>query len=189
MTVSEVFEKIDAHMKEGMIFHDKMADYYDFLGLMGFKRLHEYRFFEESAAMRGVNRYYINHFNRLIEESKMEPKSVIPASWYGPERREVGTSAKRSAIRSGMEAWMAWEKETKVLYERCYCCLCKLEEIAAACKVKELISDVDMELKEACRLNLKLQSIDYDMPTILLMQDEMHEHYREKEKGIGVDIC
>ena len=46
-----------------------------------------------------------------------------------------------------------------------------------------------MELKDACRLYLKLQSIDYDMPTILLMQDEMHEYYREKEKGIGVDIC
>lgn len=23
----------------------------------------------------------------------------------------------------------------------------------------------------------------------LLMQDELHEHYREKEKSVGVDIC
>lgn len=189
MTVNEVFEKIDSHMKEGMIFHDKMADYYDFLGLMGFKRLHEYHFFCEAAEMRGINRYYINHYNRLIKETPMTPTSVIPISWYGPERREVGTSAKRSSIKSGMDAWAEWERATKTLYEECYCALCKEEEIAAACKIKELISGVDMELKEADRLCLKLQSIDYDMPTILLMQDEMHEHYREKEKGIGVDIC
>ena len=87
MTVSEVFGKIDAHMKEGMIFHDKMAEYYDFLGLMGFKRLHEYRFFSESAAMRGVNRYYINHFNRLVEESEMEPKNAIPGACDGATRK------------------------------------------------------------------------------------------------------
>ena len=176
-------------MKEGMIFHDKMADYYDFLCLAGFKRMHEYHFFCEAAEMRGINRYYINHYNRLIKETPMSPTSVIPISWYGPERREVGMSSKRSAVKSAMEAWAEWERKTKNLYEECYCYLCELEEIAAACKVKKLIADVDMELKEADRMNLKLQSMDYDMPTILLMQDEIHECYREKEKEIGVDIC
>ena len=46
-----------------------------------------------------------------------------------------------------------------------------------------------MELKEADRLALKMQAIDYDMPTMILMQDELHECYREKEKNIGVYIC
>ena len=46
-----------------------------------------------------------------------------------------------------------------------------------------------MELKEADRLALKMHAIDYDMPTMILMQDELHECYREKEKSVGVDIC
>lgn len=189
MTCAEVFSKIDTHMKSGMILHDQLANYYDFLGLMGFKRLHEYQFLSESACMRGLNRYYINHYNRLIDDGEMHPESVIPANWRGPERRDVGVSTRRAAVKTGMEMWSAWESETKKLYEECYCELCEHKQIAAACKVKALIADVDMECKEAERLLLKLQAIDYDMPTILLMQDELHECYREKEKSVGVDIC
>ena len=184
MTCAEVFSKMDAHMKTGMILHDQLANYYDFLGLNGFKRLHEYQFLSESACMRGLNRYYINHYNRLINDGEMNPASVFPANWRGPERRDVGVSTRRAAVKTGMETWAAWEAETKKLYEECYC-----EQIAAACKIKSLIAGVDMECKEAERLLLKLQAIDYDMPTILLMQDELHELYREKEKSVGVDIC
>lgn len=189
MTVSEVFERLDKRLKEGMVLHDKLADYYDFLGLMGFKRMHEYRFFAEAAQMRGVNRYYINHFGRLIRETGMDLANIIPVSWYGPERREVGTSSKRSAIKTGLETWVEWERATKKLYEECYSCLCKQDEIAAACKIKELVSGVDMELKCAERLYLRMQSIDYDMPTVILMQDDLHEHYRAKEREIGINIC
>ena len=67
--------------------------------------------------------------------------------------------------------------------------MCDAGEIASACMVRRLVSDVDMELKEADRLALKMQAIDYDMPTMILMQDELHECYREKEKSVGVDIC
>ena len=52
MNCAEVFSKIDAHMKTGMILHDQLANYYDFLGLMGFKRLHEYHFLREAVSMR-----------------------------------------------------------------------------------------------------------------------------------------
>lgn len=189
MTVNEVFEKLDAHMKEGIMFHDNMANYYDFLDMMGFKRMHEYHFFCEAAAMRGLNRYFINHFNALINSDVKARSDAIPSAWYTHIRRDIGTNTKRTAVKSAMEAWRSWEEDTKKLYESCYCDLCKLEEVAAACKVKELIEDVDMELKTADRLYIKLQSIDYDLPTIYLMQDEMHENYANKEKSIGVSIC
>ena len=189
MTCAEVFSKIDAHMKTGMILHDQLANYYDFLGLMGFKRLHEYHFLREAASMRGLNRYVINHHNMLIDVGEMHIESAIPQAWHKSTRRDVGISTKRSAVKSGMEMWAEWERKTKKLYEECYCALCDAGEIAAACKVRQLVADVDMELKEADRLALKMQAIDYDMPTMILMQDEMHECYREKEKSVGVDIC
>ena len=189
MTCAEVFSQIDAHMKTGMILHDQLANYYDFLGLMGFKRMHEYHFMREAASMRGLNRYYINHHNMLIDGGEMHIDSAIPQAWHKSTRRDVGISTKRSAVKSGMEMWAEWERKTKKLYEECYCALCDAGEIAAACKVRQLVSDVDMELKDADRLALKMQAIDYDMPTMILMQDELHECYREKEKSVGVDIC
>lgn len=39
------------------------------------------------------------------------------------------------------------------------------------------------------RLAQMEQAIDYDMPTMILMQDELHDCYREKEKSAGIDIC
>lgn len=189
VTCAEVFSKIDAHMKTGMILHDQLANYYDFLGLMGFKRLHEYHFLREAVSMRGLNRYFINHHNMLIDDGEMHIESAIPQAWHKTTRRDVGISTKRSAAKSGMDMWAEWERKTKKLYEECYCALCDSGEIAAACKVKQLVADVDMELKEADRLALKMQAIDYDMPTMILMQDELHECYREKEKSVGVDIC
>lgn len=189
MTVSEVFSKIAAHMVEGMMLHDQMADYYDFLGLMGFKRMHEYHFLREAADMRGISRYYLNHYNYLLPSVEVKDPAIVPSGWYKYHRKDIDASTKRQAIRTGMEKWCAWEEATKKLYQESYSTLCDMGEVAAACKVKELVSDVDMELKCADRLHIKLQSVDYDLCTIFLMQDEMHESYREKEKDIGVCIC
>jgi hypothetical protein len=189
MTTGDVFSKISARMIEGMMLHDKMANYYDFLGLMGFKRMHEYHFLCDAVEMRCVNRYYINHYNLLLSESTVSEPFSIPASWYGHVRRDVGPSNKRSSIKSAMETWCDWQKETKKLYETCYRDLCDMDEIAAACKVKELVTCADMTLKCVDRLTLKLHSMDYDLPTILLMQADIHSEYDEKEKEIGVSIC
>lgn len=189
MTVSDVFAKIVAHMVKGMMLHDQMADYYDFLGLMGFKRMHEYHFLHETVEMRGMSRYYINHYNKLVPSNSVEDPRALPMSWYNYERQDVDNKTKKNAVESGITTWCKWERDTKKMYQDCYCTLCDMGEVAAACKVKELIRDVDEELKCADRLHIKMQSTDYDLCTIYLMQDDMHEKYREKEKGMGVNIC
>lgn len=188
-TASEVFSKIVSHLIEGMMLHDRMADYYDFLGLMGFKRLHEYHYLCDAVELRGVHRYYINHFNMLIPEQNVVSPWSIPSSWFNYERQSVGAGTKKASVQSGVEAWAEWEHNTKKLYEQCYCDLCDIGEVAAACKVKELISDADMECKCADRLHIRLKGMEYDMPAIFMMQDEMHEEYDKKEKEVGVSIC
>ncbi|MGM9683224.1 MAG: hypothetical protein ACI3XQ_06475 [Eubacteriales bacterium] len=189
MTVDEIFQKLDAHIVKGIMYHAEMADYFDFLNLRGYKRLHEYQFLSEAAEMRGLHRYFINHFGRLIPESCIEDPAAIPKTWYAYNREAPNPSEKRTFICNAFDRWAAWEYETKKLYEQAYTDLCAIGEIAASCKIKEMISDVDEELKRACRMKIDLKAIDYDMPTIILRQDEIHEEYREMEKDIKVDIC
>lgn len=189
MTASNVFSKISAHLVEGMMIHDRMADYYDFVGMMGFKRIHEYRFLKDAVEMRGIHRYFINHFNMLLPESDVSVTWQIPPSWDGHTRDDVRAETKRNAVISGMDKWVEWEHETKKLYEQCYGELCDIGEVAAACKVKELVSDADMTAKCADRLYIKLKGMDYDMPTIYIIQDEIHSEYDEKTKCLGVKIC
>lgn len=187
MTVSEIFSKINNHMIEGMMLHEQMANYYDFLGLDGFKRMHEYHFLKEAAQMRGINRYYINHYNMLVHDASTKNPEAVPMAWHKYARQDVDASTKRNAVKTACEKWHAWEKETKKLYQESYMQLCDLGEIAAACKIKELVKAVDMELKGVERLHIKLKSIDYDLPTIILMQDDMHDKY--KSKKIKIDMC
>ena len=72
MTYEEIFSNISAHMIKGIMFHAQMADYFDFLGLKGYKRLHEYHYFDESIMFRKLSRYYINNCSRLIDEQAAE---------------------------------------------------------------------------------------------------------------------
>lgn len=189
MTVEEIFKNLNIHIIKGIMLHDQMADYFDFLNMHGYKRLHEYRYLEESAEMRGLHRYYINHYNKLLPEAAIENPKAIPSNWYAYERINVNSSEKRSFVMQAFEKWYNWERETKELYQKSYSHLCEIGEISAACKVKDMLMKVDKELKEACRMKLSLKMVDYDLPTIYLFQDELHEHYKNKEKEIGIDIC
>lgn len=189
MTANDIFSNISAKKIEGIMMHAQLADYFDFLGMMGFKRIHEYQFLEENAQLRGLHRYFINHFNMLLEESSVSSKSYIPSAWKGYYRKDVKQDAKKEAVKSCMETWVEWETQAKKELSTAYADLIDLREVAAAMKMKELLMDVDMELKRADRLLIRMASVDYDLPTICMMQDALHEEYREKEKGIGVNIC
>lgn len=148
----------------------------------GYKRMHEYHMYREMKSMRKLHRYFINHFNKLIEEEIIENPDVIPSSWYRYTRQEVDTNAKRNAVKSGIERWVAWETETKDLYEKMYNELVSIGEVAAAKKVTCLIYDVDCELKWAQRKHIDLLATDYSIPYIMGQQDRLHDWYLEKMK-------
>lgn len=189
MNVSEIYAKIAANMIKGMMLHEQLADYYDFLGLKGYKRCHEYHFMKEAAAYRGVCRYYLNHHNRLIPREEVSDPKAIPDSWYRYERSDVDINTKRNAVKNGLDTWVTWERDTKKLYEKMYQELMTLGEVASAFKIKELISDVDCELKYAERAQLDKKAIDYDLAAIMMEQEAKHEKYRKKTKKLGVTIC
>lgn len=180
MTVDEVFKELSSHMIKGIMIHEQMSDYYDFLNLHGYKRCHEYHGRCEMKNMRKLHRYFINHYNKLIEEENIDNPNLIPSSWYRYTRQEVDTNTKKSAVRTGIEKWVAWEKETKDLYERMYIELLDMGEAAAANKVACFVHDVDCELKWAQRKHIDLVTADYDIGYILGEQDYLHDWYKKR---------
>lgn len=182
MTVEEIFKSLSSHMIKGVMIHEQMADYYDFLNLHGYKRMHEYHMHCEMKSLRKLHRYFINHYNRLIEEGSFDNPDIIPSSWYRYTRQEVDTGTKRTAVKNGIEKWVSWEEETKDLYEKMYNELIALGEVAAAKKICCLIHDVDCELKWAQRKHIDLVASDYSISFILGCQDRLHDWYLEKMK-------
>lgn len=180
MTVDEIFSQLLTHMLTGMMVHEGFANYYSFLGLYGYERCHEYHHFEETCSYRKIYTYYIEHFNQLVALNRVENPEVIPSFWYGHTRQEVDQNTKKESIKSGANGWVNWEKDTKKLYEKLYSELININEIAAAEKVKELIIDVDYELKEADDFLLKLIAVNYDMSVIIPEQEKENKKYMRK---------
>ena len=189
MTVEEIYSELAAHMIKGMMFHEQLANYYDFLGLKGYKRCHEYHFMAETCGYRKLNRYFINHHNKLIPEKEVEDPEVIPDSWYKYDRQDVDASTKKNAVKNGLTRWVEWEKETKHLYEQSYRELMELNEVASACFIKCYIEDVDCELKRAERYQLNKMATGYDLIDIVMEQHEKHERYKDKVKHVGERLC
>lgn len=188
MTAIEIFNQINERQLKALMFHNQMADYFDFLGLNGFKRMHEYQYFAENVAMRGVHRYVLNHTNQLLTTSTIVPDRVIPASWLNYCRFDVDTSTRKSAVKESFQKYYDWEYATLHFYEQKFKELSELGCIAHTNKVMELIKDVDLELKHISRCIIKYKAVDWDMTLIETEQDCIHEYYREKTKELGVDI-
>lgn len=186
---TEIFQTVNARQISALMFHDQMADYFDFLGLMGFKRMHEYQYLCESAEHRTLKRYYINHHNKLLVGTEVSDPKAVPDDWCKYTRFDVTGQVRTQAVKAAFDSYRDWECETKDLYEECAKALFDMGNIADFNKLNTLVCDVDMELKTIDRLYIKLCSVGFNDMYIASIQDELHEHYREKTKEIGIDIC
>lgn len=173
MTIEEIFQKLSAHMKVGLILHDHIANAFSFLNLQGYSKDHEQHFFEESKNYRHLQNYYLGHYHKLIADNPIEKSQVIPISWYKYTRMDVDINTKRTAIKDLIKKWVDWEKETKDLLETSYKELYELGEIAAAIEIQTFICDVDDELRQAQELQINLESMNYDMPQIIAEQSNI----------------
>lgn len=184
MTVEEIFSQVSKHMIDGIMTHSQLADYYNFIGLKGYSKCHEYHFLIENNNFRKLCCYYIKHFNKLIPELPNDNPHIIPAAWYNHTRVDVDGNTRKTAIQSGIEKWVNWEYNTKVFYQNMYGKLIEIHEVAAAEELEKYISDVDNELAFAQQKHIENKAIDYDIFDIIAKQDELYEKYKKKIEKI-----
>lgn len=189
MTVDEIFSTLASHMIRGMMTHEQMANYYDFLGLSGYKECHEYHFMHETCTYRKLCKYFISHHNKLIPHATIEDPRVVSDNWYRYTRQDVDNNTKKTGVRNGLNLWIAWEQETKKLYEQMYKELMDINEIADTEMIRCLIEDVSCELKKAEKYQLNKKAIDYDLISIVGEQHELKCKYAEKIQEIGTYLC
>ena len=180
MTVEEIYKELAEHMIKGLMLHDQLADYYDFLGLKGYRKCHEYHYIDESCNYRKLCKYFTNHHNKLIQIGEVDDPEVIPKSWYNYSRQDVDSNTKKNAVKSGLVKWVEWERETKELYQSMYNELININEIASASKLLCFIKDVDCELEKAERYHLAKEAINYDLTCIISEQHDKYEKYKKK---------
>lgn len=183
-SVESIFSEINARMIAALMFHDQMSDYFDFLGMKGYKKLHEYQYFSESMERKKINQYYINHHNKLIPNTYSGQVAMIPENWQTANRISVGKSTKQKGIEDGFNQYHEWEAETKSLYEHYSSQLREMGAVADAIMVEKLVEDVDNELKKLEKIVVDLISSGYDMVYITESQQGIHDKYRAKMSEI-----
>lgn len=182
-SVDDVFAEINARQIAALMMHDQMADYFDFLGLSGYKRLHLYQYFAESKERRDVAHYYINHHGKLIPDRFEGNVQMIPESWRSANRMSVGKSTKQKAVEDGFSVYLGWEQATKDVYQKYATALREKGHVADAIFVDRLVEDVDNELERLERIITDLITSGYDPVYILESQKELHEEYKKKMRG------
>lgn len=179
MTVEEIFTTLAKHMVEGMMYHDTFTKGYDFLGLYGFAKCHEYHHLEETKNYLDLLHYYSTRYHKLLVIKDIPEPQIIPETWYKYTTMDVDPGTKRTSVKTMMTKWVEWERETKKLYQDMYQELCKNAEVAAANKVKCYICAVDEELKHAEKKLIKLETIEYNVGTIINWQQPMYKKYKK----------
>lgn len=182
---SEVYELVNSRQILALMFHDEMADLFNFLNLPGFKCMHEYQYMAESIEHRNLKRYYTNHHNKLLPIDELEPLEVIPDDWYQHQRGDVTPNIQKQYLQKAFEWYHTWEADTKTLYSRCAAYLLTWEYAADFKILTDLVTDVDDELDRVQKLHLCLKSVDYDPVFVAELQDSYRKRYKHKMKHIG----
>lgn len=183
--VREAFAGACSALKGCSHMHMQLADYFDFLGLMGFKRQQEYYHMMHTAEIRGLHRWYINRYNMLFPRGTDVQEDVIPTAWDRYSRMDVDAAARKSAVKSAMAMWVNKATLSKEKVEEAAKTLldegCVADYEYMACLVKSF----DKELKCATRQSIRLAGCDYDAREMFDMQRQLHEKYRKKTVKVG----
>ena len=179
MTVEEIFNKLGAHMVEGIMIHDQMCNAYNFLGLCGFSALHAHQHIEETKCYIELSHYYTTRFHKLINLGVIENPKIIPENWYKYTTMNVDAGTRKNAVKEMMTKWVKWEQDTKKLYSEMRQQLCIINEVGAALELGDYIRDVDRELMYAEKKLLKLESLNYETSAIISCSEKLEKKYKE----------
>lgn len=183
-TYKEIFCDLKADKIKGIMYHEQLRNAFNLLNLGGFKRWQEFRLGKETKELIDTNRFFVEEYGMLIDDSIIDDPKAIPKSWFNIERNSIDTSTIRRAVKDLFEVWCKWEENVRKNLYNYFIELTEIDEIEAANFVNKMICDNDEELKYIKRIKMKLQNVDYDIVYITLIQDKMHDCYKEKMKEI-----
>lgn len=183
--VRESFSNVCSALKGCSHMHMQLADYFDFLGLMGFKRQQEYYHMMHTAEIRGVHRWYINRYNMLFPRGTAVEEDVIPTAWDRYSRMDVDASARKTAVKNAMAMWVNKATQSKEKAEEAAKALLDEGCVADYDFMRGFVRCLDKELKCATRQSIRLAGCDYDAREMFDMQHDLHEKYRKKTAKVG----
>lgn len=185
MTIEEIGSLVSQRLLQGVMNHQQFSNYYNFLGLEGYKLCHKYHFLEQNYNYKEFIDYYMSQYNKLVPKFSLDTFNslfIIPQNWYEYSKEDMDTNTRRNAIKTGLEKYVHWEKDTKKFLEDMYVEAFNIHEIGMTFKIKQCICNVEKQIQKAQIQLLAAKSTDFDLPTIISKQDFLIKKYKKKLK-------
>ena len=166
MPLHEIFKKLSNRMVGAMMIHTQLTELFMFIDLTTDVKRQKKQLHGESDGLLNLEKYAAQHHGVLITANNPPQVDILNLSILKKPNLELSPDDKKSLIQYGMNEWINWEKDSKVLYEDSYRNLLEISEVAAADFVLQYAKDVDKELRDAELLYRVRDAIDWDLATI-----------------------
>lgn len=189
MPADDILAGLKARSLEGVMFHGRMREYFLYLGLRGYAAMHSFHETEERLGAEKLTDYFMAQNGSLIPEKSVTAPDVIPAQWYRMRRQDTDAQWRRRAVRDGMTAWRDWEKSTAVSLKDMIFRLSSENEYGCCRLAEQKLSDVESEISGAEDMIFDLESIEYNLPTIIGRQPDIAKKYLTKITLLMTPAC
>lgn len=189
MPADDILAGLKARSLEGVMFHGRMREYFLYLGLPGYAAMHSFHETEERLGAEKLTDYFMAQNGSLIPDKALTAPDVIPAQWYRMRRQDTDAQWRRRAVRDGMTAWRDWEKSTAVSLKDMIFRLSSENEYSCCRLAERKLSDVESEIAGAEDMIFDLESIEYNLPTIIGRQTDIEKKYLTKITLLTTPVC
>ena len=165
----DVLIKIMEQNLQGVMFHLYQTDYFDFLNLEGFKKMHHFQSKEESDNLERLKHKYIKKYKKLpILKTKEKNYWEAETSLDG----ELPKEKINPAVKKSMEEYVDWESsvlEHLISWKR---------NVKDKTLISEMIDDVMGEIKRVETIMDILEDHKYSCECINEMSEYLYKQYK-----------
>lgn len=166
MTLHEIYTALGDRMVGAMMIHSQLIQIFAFVDLLPDMRKQENQLQEETHGYSELCKYYIQHHHDILVANNPPQIDILDMPLLDKSTDDLTSEDKMRLIQYGMNEWIKWEKQSKILYEDSYRNLVDISEVASAEFITRFVRDVDLELKEAERIYRVRKGINWNLDTI-----------------------
>lgn len=166
MTLHEIYTALGNRMVGAMMIHSQLVQIFAFVDLLPDMRKQESQLQDETYGYSELCKYYIQHHHNILVADDVPQIDILNIPLFKKTTEELTSEDKSRLIQYGMNEWINWEKQSKILYEDSYRNLVEISEVASAEFIMRFVRNVDLELRDAERIFRVREGINWNLDTI-----------------------
>lgn len=181
----QILEQVAKRKLNVFMVYSELSDIFHMLNLQGYKRLYEYKRFEEEKSFLKIKKWCIDKYG-VIPVFTLEPrKQINPYNVKNiGQMTKITAETKKKIIQEIFQELDVYLAETLKLLEEASTALLEKSCIADFRILEKNCKYLEKTIKKLKREWIKLNDVGYSLEFILETQEELHKKYKEKIKEI-----